>query len=88
MHYFLLDPGLNCAEHGHVHGFVSGQVYDSIQSPKILRGMEHAQTVCTMPFLLPSKGLGTRLAYTLRQLVLWDTHTNHEIWRFPVWGSM
>ena len=48
-------------EHGHVRGFVSGQVYDSIRYPKILRITEHAQTVCTRPFLLPSKGLGTRL---------------------------
>ena len=42
-------------EHGHVRGFVSRQVYDSIRSPKILRVTEHAQTVCTRPFLLPSK---------------------------------
>ena len=50
-------------EHGHVRRFVRGQVYDSIQTTKILRETEHAQTVCTRPFLLPSKDLGTRLEH-------------------------
>ena len=40
---------------------MSGEVYHSIRYPKILRIKEHAQTVCTRPFLPPSKGLGTRL---------------------------
>ena len=34
-------------EHGHVHGFVNGQVYNSIQTPKTLRVTEHVQIVCT-----------------------------------------
>ena len=62
-------------EHGHVRGFVSGQVYDSIRYPKILRVTEHAQTVCTRPFLLPSKGLGTRLC----KLMQVDKHFSENV---------
>ena len=42
-------------EHRHVYGFVSRQVYNSIQITKVLRVTEHAQTVCTRPFSSPQR---------------------------------
>ena len=64
-------------EHGQTCGFVRGEVYDSIRYPKnigyyrMLRcpknvlGQWSMHKVCTRPFLLSSKGLGTRLTATI-----------------------
>ena len=42
----------------YVHGVINGQKYEF---PVFTGKIMHAQIVCTRPFLLPSKGLGTRL---------------------------
>ena len=44
---------------GHVYGEINGQKYEF---PVFAAKITHAHTVCTRPFLLPSKGLGTRLS--------------------------
>ena len=44
---------------GHVYGEINIHKYEF---PVFTGKITHAHTVCTRPFLLPSKGLGTRLA--------------------------
>ena len=43
---------------GYIYGVINRQKYEF---PVFTGKITHAQTVCTRPFLLPSKGLGTRL---------------------------
>ena len=43
---------------GYVYGVINEQKYEF---PVFTGKVTHVQTVCTRPFLLPSKGLGTRL---------------------------
>ena len=47
---------------GYVYGVINRQKY---KFPVFIGKITHAQTVCTRPFLLPSKCLGTRLTRKL-----------------------